>query len=125
MWRDCDGPDDEKSRRQSKVKNYPNRLGEWMDARGLTDQSLGKIVGRHHNTIYKLRTGDRKIDPYEYLIPFAAVLGCNIEDLLLPDEDNLKLLEEIRTSKNVRPDIRGNVAAAIVRWNNKRKESET
>jgi hypothetical protein len=124
MWRDADGGDDDKSPRQGTVKVYPTRIDEWMRAMDISDREMGELIRKHHNTVYKVRVGDRIATPYEYLIPMAAVLGCKVEDLLLPDKDNLKLFEELRTSKDTPPRIRKNVASALARWVKSLKASE-
>jgi hypothetical protein len=117
MWSDIEVSDGDKPRWQRKIQKYPNRIGEWMDARGLEASTLGAMLHKHYGTIYKIREGDRIATPYEYLIPISAILGCTMEDLLLPTEENMKLFEEIQASIHTPHYIRRNVAASVVRWN--------
>lgn len=118
------GDDQDEASPQKKVKNYPNRIKEWMEHRNISDFEMGELIHKHHNTIFKVWRGDRIATPYEYLIPMAAVLGCNIEDLLLPSPENWKLFEALRTSKETSETIRNNVTAAFIRWTKKCEESE-
>jgi phage repressor protein C with HTH and peptisase S24 domain len=69
-----------------KNQKYPNRLGEWRDARELTQEDMAaraskktKISVSHYK---KLERGERQLTP-KWLRVFSDILGISADDLLM------------------------------------------
>ena len=62
-----------------------NRIREWRDAIGITQEDLARLVGTGQSQINKLEKGERCLDK-DWLLKLAPALKCRPIDLLSQEE---------------------------------------
>lgn len=72
----------------------PNRLREWREAAGLSQEELAELLGTSNVTISRYETGVRVLT-IDHLHQIAPVLGCQPADLL-PNGDSVLTDDERR-----------------------------
>jgi putative transcriptional regulator len=66
-----------------------NRVRELREARGITQEQLGKLVGTSRQAINAIET--EKFEPSIWLAyDIASYFGCSIEEVFLFEESNKK-----------------------------------
>ena len=58
-------------------------IQEWMEVRGLSDETLGDRIGVARQTIYRWRTEQHRLDPPK-LASLSAAMDLEPEDLFRP-----------------------------------------
>jgi transcriptional regulator with XRE-family HTH domain len=58
-------------------------IKEWMDHRGLSDETLGNRLGVARQTVYRRRIEQHRLTP-DKIAEFASALDCEPEDLWRP-----------------------------------------
>jgi transcriptional regulator with XRE-family HTH domain len=58
----------------------PGRIKEERERIGLSQGSLGELVGLRRDVVTKIERGDRDVSHYE-AVAFAAVFGIDVDDL--------------------------------------------
>lgn len=84
------------------TENLPNRIREWRLKRERTLVWLAKAIGTTHGHVQKMEVGDRPVT-LEWLDRIGAALNVSVGELLhqrqnplLPSDDEVRLLEELR-----------------------------
>jgi transcriptional regulator with XRE-family HTH domain len=62
------------------AKNFPARLRQFREQRGMTQKTLAALMGVKQATVSKWELGDRETSHGE-LINLATILGCGLADL--------------------------------------------
>lgn len=75
----------------SGMRKFPNNLRHYRELRGLSQESLGKKLGRQKDTISKWERGERKLK-LEEAERLSHILGISIADLA-GEIDNNKIYE--------------------------------
>lgn len=54
-----------------------DQLGDWMDHRGWSDEYLGLVLGVPKTTVWRWRTGARRVPPYLWMALWAIDRGAH------------------------------------------------
>src|SRR5882757_3776860 len=65
-----------------------NRIKELREARGLSLEALGKLIGVERSTIWKLEMDRQKLT-VDYLKKIAAALSVDVADVIAPKGSDL------------------------------------
>ena len=58
-----------------------NRIKEWRNERGLSQQALGDLVGTTGQQVGRLESGERRLS-LDWIERFASALGCGPHELI-------------------------------------------
>jgi len=61
-----------------RYRRVSEQLRQWREEAHLSQRELGRRLGRLHTWVHKCETGDRRVDPVEWLDWFLA---CGIEPM--------------------------------------------